>query len=159
MAQVEANVRSQIIPLTGMNLVLPNTCIAEVINFTKPTPVDGSPDWFLGNLLWRGISIPIVSFEKANEIKAARDSKLTRIAVLNGISGNEKLSFYGVVVQGIPRLASLDEASIQEIAKPDEKLPLALSQSEIADQSAVIPDQVQIEKLLKKAGAETGGIY
>ena len=158
MAQTESIVRTQIIPLTGMNLVLPNTSIAEVINYSKPSPIAGAPDWYLGMVSWRGINIPLVSFEKANEVKAARKSKSTRIAVLNGVSGNDKLSFYGVVVQGIPRLASLDESSIQEINKPATELPLALSQTTIADQDAVIPDQIKIEKLLKIAGAEVSHI-
>ena len=158
MAQVESIVRSQIIPLTGINMVLPNTSIAEIINYSKPSPVDDAPDWFLGTVDWRGITIPIVSFEKANEIKASRKSKNTRIAVLNGLSGNDDLSFYGVVVQGIPRLASLDEASIQAISEPKVELPLALAQAEVADVDAVIPDQIKLEKLLKKAGAAVGKV-
>ena len=156
MAQAESIIRTQIIPLTGMNLVLPNTSIAEVIGYSKPSPLKKSPDWLLGMVNWRGLTIPIVSFEKANEVKFAKSSKSTRIAVLNGISGNNELSFYGVIVQGIPRLASLDEASIQEINKPKVKLPLALAQAEIADQDAVIPDQEGIEKMLKKAGVVVG---
>lgn len=159
MEQKASIVRSQIIPLTGMNLVLPNTCIAEVINYSAPIPVEKAPDWFLGNLLWRGITIPVVSFEGVNELPSAEISKGTRIAVLNGVSGKEKLSFYGVVVQGIPRLAALQQTDIQEKANPDVSLPCALSQSEIAEQDAVIPDQVKIENMLEKAGAQTGGIY
>ena len=158
MAQVESIVRTQIIPLTDMNLVLPNTSIAEVIGYSKPVPVKNSPDWFLGMANWRGLTIPIVSFEKANEVKFARKSKSTRIAVLNGISGNSELSFYGVVVQGIPRLASLDEASILAVENPKVNLPLALAQTEIEEQDAVIPDQEQIEKMLKKAGVTVGHV-
>ena len=158
MEEVESIVRSQIIPLTGMNLVLPNTSIAEVINYSDLSPVKNSPDWLLGMLGWRGLTVPIISFEKANDVKAARKSKSTRIAVLNGVSGNNKLSFYGVVVQGIPRLASLDKVSIQEVSKPKVKLPLALAQAEIAEQDAVIPDQIKIEGLLKDAGVEVSHI-
>ena len=153
MAQAESIVRTQIIPLTGINLVLPNTSIAEVINYSKPSPVKDAPDWYLGMVSWRGINIPLISFETANEVKLAKKSKSTRIAVLNGVSGNDKLSFYGVVVQGIPRLASLEESGIHEIINPTVKLPLALAQATVADQDAVIPDQLKIEKLLKQAGA------
>ena len=152
-------VRSQIIPLNGMSLVLPNTCIAEVINYSAPMPVEKAPDWFLGNLLWRGITIPVVSFEAANDVPSAEITKSTRIAVLNGVSGKDKLSFYGVVVQGIPRLAALEQTDIQEKVNAESVLPCALSQTEIADQDAVIPDQVKIENMLEKAGAQTGGIY
>ena len=159
MEQKASIVRSQIIPLNGMTLVLPNTCIAEVINYSEPMPVEGAPDWFLGNLLWRGITIPVVSFETANDVPVAGASKSTRIAVLNGVSGNAKLSFYGVVVQGIPRLSALEQTDIQEKTNPDATLPLAISQTAIGDLDAVIPDQVKIEEMLQKAGAQTGGIY
>jgi len=153
MAQVKNIVRSQIIPLTGINLVLPNTSIAEIINYSEPAPVDNAPGWFLGMVEWRGIMIPVISFEKANDIKASKKSKNTRIAVLNGLSGNDNLSFYGVIVQGIPRLASLDENSVQVINEPSMELPFALSQAEIAETEAAIPDQLKLEKLLANAGA------
>ena len=93
MAQAETVVRSQIVPLTDMNLVLPNTCIAEVINFQKPEPVEKAPEWLIGTVVWRGLRIPVVSFEVANKVPAGKASKTNRIAVLNGISGNADLSF------------------------------------------------------------------
>lgn len=159
MEQAENIVRSQIIPLNGINLVLPNTCIAEVINYIEPTPVENAPDWFLGNILWRGIEIPVVSFEVANEVPSAKNSEAARIAVLNGVSGEEKLSFYGIVVQGIPRLVTLKKDDIKEKDSSELGFPLALSQTEMGDLDAVIPDQEKIENMLKNAGAQTGGIY
>lgn len=159
MAQAEEIVRSQIITLNGINLVLPNTCIAEVINYTEPTPVEDAPDWFLGNILWRGITIPIVSFETANEVSQPDTSGSIRIAVLNGVSGEEKLPFYGIVVQGIPRLVTLKESDIKENDHTDQVLPLVVSQIEMDDLEAVIPDQQKLEAMLKNAGAQTGGIY
>jgi chemosensory pili system protein ChpC len=159
MAQAENIVRSQIITLNGINLVLPNTCIAEVINYTEPTPVEDAPDWYLGNILWRGIAIPIVSFETANEVPSANHSGSVRIAVLNGVSGEEKLPFYGIIIQGIPRLVTLKESDIRQKDHIDQELPLILSQVDMDDMDAVIPDQVKIEDMLTKAGAQTGGIY
>ena len=157
-AQTKSIVRSQIVPLEGMNLVLPNTCIAEVIAYSEPEAIDKAPDWLLGTIAWRGVRIPIISFEMANEVPAVKASKASRIAVLNGLSGESDLSFYGVVVQGIPRLVALDEASINAVSKPEMKLPLALEQAVIADQSAVIPDQDKIENMLNKAGAKVSTI-
>lgn len=147
-------VRTQLLPLTDMQLVLPNTCIAEVINLQPIEPIKKSPEWLLGMVSWRGIHIPIISFEKANGVATDEPSKNTRIAVLNSLGSDKDIPFYGVVAQGIPKLLTVEKAEINEIKKPDVKLPIAQQQTMINDISAVIPDQNQIEKMLKKEGVK-----
>ena len=150
--KTDSVVRTQLVPLSDMQMVLPNTCIAEVIPYQPPEPVENSPDWLLGMINWRGVTIPVISFEAVNGLDFHDDPKENRIAVLNGISGNAELPFYGLVVQGIPRLLTLDRSSISAVSKPDTKLPMSLEQTQIGDESAVIPDQDKIEKMLKKQG-------
>lgn len=158
MEQLQSLVRSQLIPLQGMSLLLPNTCIAEVIPYHQPAaPATNAPIWLLGNIDWRGMRIPLISFEAINEREkspsGAGFSKTARIAVLNGISGDATLPFYGIVTQGVPRLTAVDETSIHAISEPESELPLALQQAMVADQTVVIPDQNQIESQLKVNGA------
>jgi chemosensory pili system protein ChpC len=143
-------VRVQLLPLSEMQLVLPNTSIAEIINLLPIEPIKKSADWLLGMANWRGIQIPTISFEKANGVSSSEPSKNTRIAVLNSFGSDKDLSFYGVITQGIPKLLSLDKTAISTIKKPDIALPIALQQVDINGVSAVIPDQKQIEMLLKK---------
>lgn len=76
---LDSVVRAQLLPLTGMHLVLPNTCIAEVINLQSIEPIKKSADWLLGMTSWRGIHIPVMSFETANGVKTDTPSKITRI--------------------------------------------------------------------------------
>jgi hypothetical protein len=45
---------------------------------------------------------------------------------------------------------ALEKTAIESIKKPAQKLPLASDQTQLADVSAVIPDQNKIEKLLAK---------
>lgn len=148
--EISSVVRTQLIPLADMNLLLPNTCIAEVIGLGELNPIKKAPDWFLGMMDWRGVRIPVISFEAANGISTDAPSRTTRVAVLNGISGDEKLPFYGVLSRGIPKLLSLEKSAISTLKKPKLKLPLASEQTQLADVSAVIPDQGKIEKLLLK---------
>jgi len=145
-------VRTQLLPLTDMNLVLPNTCIAEVINMQSIEPIKKSAEWLLGMTSWRGIHIPVISFEKANGVATNEHSKNTRIAILNSLGGDKDIPFYGVIMQGIPKLLSLQMTDINAIKKPDIKLPIAQQQTIIDDIAAVIPDQEQIEKMLSKEG-------
>lgn len=143
-------VRVQLLPLSEMQLVLPNTSIAEIINLLPIEPIKKSAGWLLGMANWRGIQIPIISFEQANGVSSNEPSKNTRIAVLNSLGSEKNLSFYGVITQGIPKLLSLDKTGITTIKKPDIALPIALEQVDINGVSAVIPDQKHIEMLLKK---------
>jgi len=143
-------IRTQLIPLADMHMLLPNTCIAEVISLGELNPVEKTPNWFLGMMDWRGVRIPVISFEIANGIESDTLTPRARVAVLNGISGNKKLPFYGIVSQGIPKLMSLDKAAISALKKPRLKLPLASEQTQLADIDAAIPDQGKIEKLLVK---------
>ena len=148
--EISSVIRTQLIPLADMNMLLPNTCIAEVIALGDLTPVEKSPDWLLGMMNWRGVDIPVISFEAANGIHAEAPSRTSRVAVLNGITGNDKLPFYGVISQGIPKLMALEKSAINAIAKPKTKLPLASEQTQLPDTDAVIPNQDKIEKLLLK---------
>lgn len=153
MALTENKVRSQLIPLAGVNLLLPNTCIAEVIGYQEPQPVDGAPDWMLGFIDWRGMHIPLISFEAASGGAAASIDRRSRIVVLNGIGGDEALSFFALVVQGIPRLLQLDSTTISAVVQAESGNPLALQHVMVQDQEAVIPDQDKIESMLKQQGA------
>ena len=141
-------VRSQIIPLDACNLLLPNTCIAEVITYVEPEKSEASPDWLLGTINWRGLNIPLISFEIANDLPPGPISDKSRIIVLNGISGNEQLPFYGIFANGIPRLLNVEKTDLSEEHEAEASLALALEQIKVADYDAYIPNLDEIEKML-----------
>lgn len=146
-------VRSQLIPLADMRLLLPTTCIAEIIDWQVPEPVDDAPVWWLGMLEWRGLRIPLLSFEAANDRPRGEISRRGRIAVLNGIGGDPELPFYALQLQGIPRLTLVDQANIGAVSEPEEPLPLVLEYAMLQEQEVLVPDQDKLEALLKSAGA------
>lgn len=55
-----------LIPLADRQLLLPNTAVAELIAYRSPITSDGMPDWFLGQIAWRDLSLPLLSFELAS---------------------------------------------------------------------------------------------
>ena len=148
----DTTVRSQLIPLEGMRLLLPTTCIAEIVDWQVVVPVDDAPEWLLGMLEWRGLRIPLLSFEAANGRPRAAVSRRGRIAVLNGLGGDPELPFYGLQLQGIPRLVQVDQANIGAISKPDESLPLVRDYAMLQEQEVLIPDLDGLEALIKSAG-------
>lgn len=148
-AAAELQVRSQLIPLDGMYLVLPNTAIAEVISYAAPEAVENAPQWMMGYINWRGLSIPLISFEAASADAISKPGKRSRIIVLNSISGDNNLPFYAILAQGIPRLISLNEGSIHD-APEIESLPqqFVMRHVIIDSQPVLIPDQEAIEKAI-----------
>ncbi|MDH5325410.1 MAG: chemotaxis protein CheW [Gammaproteobacteria bacterium] len=144
-------VRSQLIPLNNMRLVLPNTAIAEVISLLKPQPVDSSVPWLLGMASWRGLLIPIISFETASKGEPAKMDKRCRVIVLNSLGARDTLPFYGLIAQGIPRLMSLDSSSVVD-SPAEDVLPFALRHVSLDGNPAIIPNQTELETQLLQSG-------
>lgn len=143
-------VRSQLIPLENQRLVLPNTAIAEVIGYSQPQRNNKDPDWFLGFVQWRGLSIPVISFEVMTGSVAVTMTKRARIIVLNGVSGDNSLPFYGFAAQGIPRLMSMDSSNLHDSIDQGDNNQYIARRVIIDGQAALIPDQKEIEKQLSR---------
>lgn len=150
MALTDSKVRSQLIPLAGMSLLLPNTCIAEVIAHKEPQPVDGAPEWLLGFIDWRGVRVPVISFEAVGGGERAQTDRRSRIVVLNGIGGDDDLPFFALVAQGIPRLMQLDATTISTAPQPESSHPMALQHTLVQEMVAIIPDQDKLEGMIKQ---------
>ncbi len=148
-------VRSQLIPIMGQRLVLPNTAIAEVISYRKPEALEIDRDWLLGGLNWRGYRIPIVSMDRVINGQSTQASKHCRIIVCNGLAGDKSLPFYGFVAQGIPRLMSLDINNTMDSPEQGEPTPYVLRRILIDGHQAAIPNPVALEKEMISMGAVT----
>ncbi len=149
----DITVRSQLIPLAGMTLLLPTTGIAEIVAWQTPEPLDDAPDWLLGRVTWRGLRIPLLSFEAANGLACGEVLRGGRMAVMNGIGADADLTFYALQIQGIPHLALVDGVNIEATSEPEAMLPLVLDYATVQEQDVLIPDQDKLEAMLKSVGA------
>ena len=161
MSEENLVVRSQLIPLEGLRLILPNTAIAEIVSFKKfESPENEVPEWILGAVSWRELRIPLIAYEMATGQldKTPSVNKNTRIAVLNTVTGSDQLPFYGMVIQGIPRLMALDHTNTQDAPDQLELNPFELRKVLIDGNIAVIPDQEAIENSLLEVGVTVDNI-
>lgn len=109
-AQLPSEVPSLMVPLQGRPLLVPNLAVAEIVPFNAPVPVSGKPQWYLGQIMWRGVKVPVVSLVQLR----GEDEDIppeARIAVFNGLTG--ALPFYGVITHGIPRLVRVRPQDIE----------------------------------------------
>ena len=138
-----------LIPLADRYLLLPNVVVAELVPYRPPLITSGLPGWFLGQLAWRELQLPLLSFEAASNGQA-QVGPGARVAVLNAMGGRDQVKFIALLVQGIPRSLKLDgnlpRAAGAALA------PLELDAVQLGDVVAKIPDLVGLEQKLADIG-------
>lgn len=137
-----------LVPLADRTLLLPNVALAELIPYRAPQASAGMPAWFLGQVAWRELRLPLLSFEAASGGQA-QIGPGARVAVINALGGRPKVKFLALLVQGIPRSLKVTA----DLPRADAPLaPLELDAVSIGEDVLKIPDLVGLEQLLADAG-------
>ncbi|MFP6847477.1 MAG: chemotaxis protein CheW [Pseudomonas sp.] len=137
-----------LMPLTDRTLLLPNVAVAELIPYRAPQVSDGMPSWFLGQIAWRDLRLPLLSFEAASDGQASVAAG-SRVAVINALGGRAAVKFIAVLVQGIPRSIKVSA----DLARADVALsPLELDAVQFGEAVLKIPDLIGLEQKLADAG-------
>ena len=125
-----------LMPLADRMLLVPNVAVAELIPYRAPQAVQGMPAWFLGQVQWRDLSLPLLSFEAASSGEPQPVGSAARVAVLNAVGGRDHVKFIALLVQGIPHSIKVDAS----LARADVELaPLELDAVNLGDMQARIP--------------------
>lgn len=135
------------IPVGGRQLLLPNVSIAEVVDYASNDAGTGAPDWLAGHLEWRGLNLPVISYDAANggNLSIPGDNR-GRIVVLNSISdNNKKLRFMALITQGIPSQVRITEEHLKQLN--GENGPADLMQVDVDGEAAWIPNLDYLESL------------
>ncbi|HLV77907.1 MAG TPA: chemotaxis protein CheW [Marinobacter sp.] len=135
------------IPVSDRQLLLPNVSIAEVVDLNSTDPDPNAPDWLVGFLSWRGLTLPVVSYDVANGgLLTVPGENRGRIIVLNTIGqGHDQAPFMALVTQGIPSQIRLEESQLRKL--DSEPGPADLMQVEVDGEAAWIPNLEYLESL------------
>lgn len=143
-----ASLTGLLVPLADRTLLLPNVAVAELVPYRAARAADGAPSWFLGQVPWRDLSLPLMSFEAASGGEVVTGAN-ARVAILNALGGRDHVKFIALLVQGIPRSVKVDAS----LARSDAPLaPLELDAVNLGDIQARIPDLIGLEQKLADAG-------
>lgn len=137
-----------LLPLSDRYLLLPNVAVAELIDYQDSTPEEDAPEWFLGPISWRQLTLPLLSFEAACGGRTKVGGR-ARIVVLNALGGRNELKFIALLTQGIPRSCKLD-SQLSYVDVPLAELELAAVQ--VGETVARVPDLIGLEQWLVDAG-------
>jgi chemosensory pili system protein ChpC len=144
-----AEVYSLLIPLADSRLLVPRACVAEVIGYQMPSPMEGAPTWYLGLVNWNARSVPLVSFEGACGQMIPPASGRSRIVVFHALAGRAESSFIGIVSQGFPQLVRVSN----DVVRPDnsrsfpDRMPV-LCQVRMLNETPLLPDLERLESMI-----------
>lgn len=137
-----------LVPLSEDRLLLPRACVAEVINYQAPTPMEGAPPWYLGTVAWGGRRVPLVAFEATLGKALPRASGRTRIVVMQGLTSRTGGNFC-VLTQGFPQLVRLTPEVIHadDSRSFNERVPV-IGQVRMMNETPLIPDFERLEAMI-----------
>lgn len=141
------------VPIESTNILLPNTVVAEVIRFTEPEAVKGSPEWLLGHITWQAWRVPVIDYACLIGLEIDENPQATRIMVVKSLLQGDRLPYIGLVASGLPKLVTVSAGMLIE----DPKLELTtglFSEVTVNNKQAMIPD---IDHLTRLAAQETFG--
>jgi chemosensory pili system protein ChpC len=133
-------------------MLLPHAVVAEIGNYRVPDGRGDSPDWMLGDINWRGVTIPVISLETLCGEPAPTNLVYSRLLIMNSVRPGSRVPFYAIVTAGLPRPLPFDNALISG-AEPcgHEALKCRLA---IDGEIAVIPDLEYLQTQLEQQVAE-----
>jgi len=109
-------IKCVIFTLKKENIIVPNALVAEIISVKDVQELDNAPDWYLGQLNWRGTDVPLVSFEAAAGDSASKVNLNTQAVVINGagVDGSDEESPYlAMVMSGVPHVSHFSREQIK----------------------------------------------
>lgn len=154
MATRPTEIYGLLVPLLGDRLILPRSCVAEVIGYQPPAEMTGAPPWYLGLIAWNGRHLPLVSFEGCCGQDVAAATPRSRLVIVHAVSPHVEAGFLAILSQGFPQLVRLGPEAVH--ADPDRTFaadaPVICSVN-LLGEAALVPDLDRLESLV---AAETG---
>ncbi len=136
--------------IEGGQVLLPDIAIAEIIDYqvVNDAGLDNAPDWWLGQLTWRGLNVPLISLESMNHGAFFTKKPALKIIVVNALNTlKEKSGYWAFVSLDTPKLQRIQHDSL--VSGESEAIGSAtLMIAELLGEEVIIPDMEKIESEL-----------
>jgi chemosensory pili system protein ChpC len=132
-------IQAVVIPTAGVSLLVPGTAIAEVAGVQLLTPAAGGTA-LLGTANWRGLRVPVCSFERLTGASTGRPQPRSKVVVFYPLAGRPRSEFFAILSSADPRTTTVDGTRLTTEGTEAPDSPL-VQESCLLDGAAVaIPD-------------------
>jgi chemosensory pili system protein ChpC len=148
--ELDMEVPTFVVPLQKSNILVPKASVAEIIPYEPLQQIPDTPDWFLGFLRWRGVQVPVASFEMLTKERASFSLvsvSSASLVIVKVLGVQDDFSYMAIVAQQAPELVTMTAAQLFETGDPVEKTELV--KARYADQNISIPDLDYIESEIR----------
>lgn len=149
-------VKCTILTLRSENVMVPNSAIAEIVSVKDAESVKNAPEWYLGKMQWRGVDIPLVSYEAAGGKDAKKVTLNTQVAVLYSSNNTIRHPYVGLVISGVPHVSIFNSTQIKtdpSFTADENPHPMVAQKTRINGAAVSILDTGAIEKMITKVDA------
>jgi chemosensory pili system protein ChpC len=157
MAERLLEVYCVLVPLADGRLILPRSCVAEVVGHTPPAEMPGAPPWYLGTFAWSGAQVPLVSFEGICGQPIPPVTGRTRLVIVHCLGDELEGGVFGLVAQGFPQVVRVTS----DVVRPDNSRPIpdrwpVLTQLRMMNEAPLVPDLERLEQMIAEETSVTG---
>jgi chemosensory pili system protein ChpC len=147
-------IKSIILTLKNELVMVPNAAVAEIISVHDVSKVEGSPQWLLGKARWRGVELPVVSYEAAGGDSAQDVNINTQVAVMYTVSDetekDKTYSYIGLAIHGVPHVSTFSRDQIKTDEQALSGHPMVAQKVRVNGAAAGILDIYAIEEMLQQ---------
>lgn len=146
----EAEIRSVLVPISDAELLMPNASIAEVVDYADPEPLETGPSWLLGNVLWHGWQVPVVSFAVLTEQQPDEPTGHAKLCITKSLVQNDRLPYIAILAQGFPKLVTVTQSALNEVENSSQHIAVA-GEAILGEHRAWVPDLDRVAQLAAHA--------
>lgn len=149
-----ASLDGLLLPVGTDTLLVPMTCIAEIIE--ERPPLTRSPEskaWLHGWFDWRNQHIPLLAFEGLQGIGPLPLTDTSQVIIFNAIGAGAERGFFALVIDNLPHPMRFSEEQDLPIVPSPERVGIAFATA-IEDKTVLIPDLEYLEQLSVEAAAD-----
>lgn len=144
MAKDTHSIKCIILTLRNQNVILPDALVAEIISVKEIEEGANGPEWYLGDMKWRGTRVPLMSFEAAGGVEYAKVNLNTQAAILYTVSKDDgeenKHPYIGLVMSGVPHISHFSREQFKFDSDVAEDHPMVAQNVRINGASVSILD-------------------